>query len=531
MRILKPHWPLIASAGLLLVIVIVQLTISIRENDGNQVYALDDPYIHMAIARNLAQYGVWGVTRYQFSSSTSSLLWTLTLSAVYFFTSSPAVPLVFNIACGLLVLVVASRLLETTPNLMKLALLCCLVLLVPLPALILSGMEHTAHVLLILPLLFVASKVVAADSIDLKNNQFRLLLPLAVLAPLIRYESLFLIAPTIVLLWLRRYFLAGGILLAVAIAPLILYGLLSWIYGSLLLPNPLLLKGSLPRQGLSPFLEQALFKLLAAPHLVFLLLFASWLCLRRRAGDSRWKENGIALFLFILTTALHLLFAGIGWFFRYEAYLLALGIISAGRSMSRGYANTNKVHRRLPLAAAITLTLSLLAGFALLLRAQRAMAQTVPATKDIHDQQFQMARFLKAYYSGSAVAANDIGAINFFADIRCLDLRGLGDVEVTRAKLEGTFNNDKIAQLAATYQIRIALLYSVWFQWNETLPEGWIKVGEWTIRNCVVCGDPTVSFYAADEHEAETLKQNLRDFSPHLPADVIQAGPFTQPNE
>jgi len=531
MRILKPHWPLITSAGLLLIIVVVQLTLSIRENNGNQVYALDDPYIHMAMARNLARDGVWGVTRYQFSSSTSSLLWTLALSAIYFFTSSPAVPLIFNIASGLLVLVVASRLLEGTPNLMRLALLCSLVLLVPLPALILSGMEHTTHVLVILPLLFAGSKVVAADSLDLKNTQFRLLLLLAVLAPLIRYESLFLIASTMVLLWLRRYFLAGVILLAVALTPLIFYGLLSWSYGSLLLPNPLLLKGSLPRQGLAPFLEQALFKLLAAPHILFLLLFASWLFLRHKTEDNRWKENRVALFLFILTTVLHLLFAGIGWFFRYEAYLLALGIISVGRSMSRGYANTNRVHRRLPLAAAITLTLSLLAGFALLLRAHRALAQTVQATKDIHDQQFQMARFLKTYYSGAAVAANDIGAINFFADIRCLDLRGLGDVEVTRAKLEGTFNSDKIAQLAAAYQIRIALLYSVWFQWNETLPEGWIKVGEWTIRNCVVCGDPTVSFYAANAHEAETLKRNLRDFSTRLPADVIQAWPFTQPNE
>jgi hypothetical protein len=146
--------------------------------------------------------------------------------------------------------------------------------------------------------------------------------------------------------------------------------------------------------------------------------------------------------------------------------------------------------------------------------------------KNIYDQQYQMARFLETYYSGDAVAANDIGAINFMSDVRCLDLWGLGSVEVTRAKLAGAFNTSKIAELAALHQVRIALLYSVWFQGDESVPESWIKVGQWTIRECVVCGYPTVSFYAIDENEAERLKQNLQAFSVRLPADVIQAGAY-----
>src|SRR3990172_7216000 len=112
MQITKPHWPIFAAAGLLLVIVTVQLTLSIRKNQGHFVYALDDPYIHMAIARNFARHGVWGVTRYEFSSSTSSLIWTLLLAAAYFFTSSEYVPLIFNIACAIVLLAVAYSLLE-----------------------------------------------------------------------------------------------------------------------------------------------------------------------------------------------------------------------------------------------------------------------------------------------------------------------------------------------------------------------------------------------------------------------------------
>jgi len=48
---------------------------SIKANDGKLIYALDDPYIHMAIARNFTQYGVWGIDRERFTSSTSSILW------------------------------------------------------------------------------------------------------------------------------------------------------------------------------------------------------------------------------------------------------------------------------------------------------------------------------------------------------------------------------------------------------------------------------------------------------------------------
>ena len=36
-------------------------------------YALDDPYIHMAVAKHFVDHGVWGMTPFEFSSSSSSL--------------------------------------------------------------------------------------------------------------------------------------------------------------------------------------------------------------------------------------------------------------------------------------------------------------------------------------------------------------------------------------------------------------------------------------------------------------------------
>ncbi|WP_185208585.1 hypothetical protein [Chryseobacterium sp. C3] len=43
---------------------------------------IDDAYIHLAMAKNFALYDVWGVTKYKFSSTSSSPLFTYILSVL-----------------------------------------------------------------------------------------------------------------------------------------------------------------------------------------------------------------------------------------------------------------------------------------------------------------------------------------------------------------------------------------------------------------------------------------------------------------
>lgn len=74
--IIKRHWPLLVAIGMLWLVMAICFTLTIALNQGHLVYALDDTYIHMTIAKNFAQHGVWGVTKYSFSSESSSLLWT-----------------------------------------------------------------------------------------------------------------------------------------------------------------------------------------------------------------------------------------------------------------------------------------------------------------------------------------------------------------------------------------------------------------------------------------------------------------------
>lgn len=50
----KDHWPLALAVLILWAVMAIQLRQSLALNDGHLVYALDDPYIHMAMAKNLA---------------------------------------------------------------------------------------------------------------------------------------------------------------------------------------------------------------------------------------------------------------------------------------------------------------------------------------------------------------------------------------------------------------------------------------------------------------------------------------------
>src|SRR3990167_1515585 len=107
------HWPLIITIIILWLTVALLLSVSMKQNHGHLIYAFDDPYIHMTMAKTFTQHGVWGISRYEFSSSSSSLLWTLMLSIVYFlFGVNELTPLILNILFATATVVFFSRILN-----------------------------------------------------------------------------------------------------------------------------------------------------------------------------------------------------------------------------------------------------------------------------------------------------------------------------------------------------------------------------------------------------------------------------------
>jgi hypothetical protein len=207
---------------------------------------------------------------------------------------------------------------------------------------------------------------------------------------------------------------------------------------------------------------------------------------------------------------------------------VALGLYAAGISMPNTVSQELQLllQRRQYLRVFILTAVFITAFSPLFLRAVRTFIWIAPAAKNIYEQQYQMAKFISRYYAGDTLAANDIGVINYFADIDCLDLVGLGSLEVAGLRLSGGYNAESLGKLARTKKARIAVVYEKWLEKLAVIPPDWIKVGNWRILRNVTCGDETVTFYAIGLAEEKALSANLREFSSLLPDDVVESGKY-----
>src|SRR3972149_6954931 len=141
----RQRWPAWVMVGGLWLAVIVLLSVMLQRTGGNFNYALDDAYIHLAMARKFSEHGVWGITPQAFSASTSSPAYTLLLSvAIALGGQSESWPLIINVLCATAFLPVVDRILVGAGlrPLVRLVALLFITLIAPLPPLIFSGMER-----------------------------------------------------------------------------------------------------------------------------------------------------------------------------------------------------------------------------------------------------------------------------------------------------------------------------------------------------------------------------------------------------
>ncbi|MCX6779261.1 MAG: hypothetical protein NTU97_03450 [Candidatus Magasanikbacteria bacterium] len=303
---------------------------SISQNQGHLIYALDDSYIHMSMAKNFAQYGIWGVDRYGFSSSSSSLLWTLLLSLIYFlFGANEITPFILNFIFGTSLVLGIYFILKKhlSHSLSLFFILLSIIFFTPLPSLIFSGLEHTMHAVISLFFIYLSAKILSDNKPTSLKYQLLILAPLLTMA---RFEGLFLVFVVCVLFLIRKKFVYSFLLGALALVPIIIYGAISTTNGWFFLPNSILLKGNMPALSIneiSNFFYHFYSQLTDNYHILILLLA----CLvvffvQPNKKQAFWKLPTMMTVIYIATTILHMLFAQSGWFFRYEAYLVALGI-------------------------------------------------------------------------------------------------------------------------------------------------------------------------------------------------------------
>lgn len=539
-RIIKRFWPVLLALVIFAATTAVLLHLALVKNGGRFVYSLDDPYIHMAIAKNVVQHGVWGITPYQFSSSSSSPLWTLLLVVFYgLFGTGLMIPFLLNlISAGLAVILVYTMLRQRLPDFINFLALLAVIFFPPLIPLVFSGMEHTAQLFLTLLTTILAVKTLSEDAPSRKTRSW--LLVSAFLLSGIRYEGVFLILVLGILFACRKRLLFALALAGAGALPVVAYGLWSLARGWYFLPNPVILKGTsgnqvvinflenifvhghrLTWQGIEAILPVTFISRIFTLHHILALFVPSLLLLIFRRG-SFWKPDNLTNVAFAGTLILHIQFASTGWFYRYEAYLVAFGVyaIATGLAESSLWREAWQGWGDRSFRALAILLLFIFATYPLRARAARSLEQTPIASHNIFEQQVQMAAFLRQFYQEQTVAVNDIGAIDFYADIHLVDLSGLGTRESAAHILMQYYGATQVAAVAEQYHTQIALVYDSWFH----IPREWIKIGEWQIPDNVVCGDSKVSFYAVDPAAAPDLIAHMQAFAPRLPGDVSQWG-------
>lgn len=502
------------------------LAACLRVSDGRLVYVLDDPAIHLAIARNLAEHGTWGVVPGHFESASSSPVWTVVLAAgvAVLPAGDEALALVLNLVAGVAVLALLARAQTVLrPALRRpldaLATVFVAVVVLFLPAAAMVGMEHVLHLALLLAAVPLLLRPGPAPT------RARAVLPyaLVVVATLTRLETAFVAAGIGAALvldalpWGRdaplpwrpvaRRVVALGLASGL---PLLAYGLVNTAMGQDLLPSSVAAKSaSLNGADRIPQPRIVMERLTQDPLLVTLVGACIVLAVLGWRSRARWATLGTAV---AVTAGLHVVLAQVGWYERYQLYLIGLAVLAlawAGRALPPSV-RVERPHL-VPLLV-LVLVLTTTTKVSLTVDAPRAVADT-------YEQRYTAARFLARYYDGEPVATGELGYISLFHEGPLTDLLGLGDHEVLvdRRRVRGEQERKALwDELVRRRGVRVAAIYPRTMLFE--IPDTWISVGTWTLpREPITAYDRNFTFYATVPEEVAPLTAHLREFQSEMP--------------
>lgn len=494
------------------------------------IYGVDDAYIHMAMAKNLALHGVWGMTPYEFTQSSSSSLWTLLLSGTYFISGvSEYTPFIMNILASLGVIMLSYYILKTyslSPTYIFIV-LCLIIFVSPLPLLTFLGMEHILHLFLMILYAYLTARLLSAED-DTDTSLYSL--GLLVLTPLMistRFESLSFIVILAFLLVLKRKYTLAGLICLLAILPSILFGAVALWMGNWVIPTTAI-KLRTPVTSIKYMLKCGTVESL----LVYLFAVIGLLLYVQRAEKQKmWDRRQIALTMAVGCIICQAFVMPYGWFLRYAGYLIGLNILILGFCLKEWFAEFVPNHAQRLHATIAKVLLVIIVASPMVFKAIVGLILIVPASKNIYDQQYQMAQFVKQFYPEGTIACNDIGAISFYNDhVHLVDLAGLASAEIAFEHIKEAqtqkFNIPFYEEQITKHNTDLIVIYESWFQ--DSMSTKWIKVGEWELLKKIVVGDVKVSFFAPDESKKDKLIESLKKFAPQLPKDVIQSGLYTK---
>lgn len=505
---------IVTSVLVVTVALVIQIIRIMMINGGTFIYTLDDPYIHLALAEEIL-HGTYGINAGEVSAPSSSILWPFIMAAMGAWEYAP---LVVNILAALattaLYAHIVYQLTHATPTswFLRAAVMLTLVVCTNIIGLVTTGMEHSLQVLL--TVLAMWGMVRTADT-----RMPRWLVPVLVVAPLIRYELLAIVLPSIALLWWWSERRAAVLVLIGVLCGVGGFSALLLSHGLDAVPTSVRVKSAvIDTHGTIHQLWLSLRDNLKHRQAVVLLLGAAAL-LAGALRDTTLPRYRALAGASVVAIALHLLGGRFGWFYRYEAYMMAwmlVGVVALYAAQLRSVVQRIITPQQRMVTAVLTGLVLLAAGEPYI----QGVASTPAAASNIHLQQYQMHRFVRDYWQ-SAVAVNDIGWVSYRNPYDVLDLWGLASrtaLEERRrhaADTTGRWMNNLVQKRG----IALAMIYDDWF---AGVPASWVRVGTFHLqRPLVISVNSNISCYATSAHHVSRIREALHAFAPQLPSGVV----------
>jgi len=454
---------------------------------GHFTYSLDDPYIHLALAKNIF-HGNYGLNQGEFSSPSSSILWPFLLApfaaSEHFFEYTP---LAINLFCVAGLTHITNDTFSDIKPIPRLIFIVILFITTNIYGLAFTGMEHSLQTLLtaigVYP--FLGNKLDKFKTMPL-INLFAL-----ILLPLIRYEGLAITLPILGYIYFKNEKTKAIAATFIVAASIISFSLFLKLNGQPLLPTSVLAHSAFG--SINPIIENV-YKNLE--------VFGFFIFLSGLVVIGFWQKNRSWATVIATATTLQFLLGKCGWYGRYEVYIMIFVALTGIR-------------------LAIDLKSKILPALLLIpFSAHNTIWPTVTtpiASSNIYNQQAQMANIARRL--GEPVAVNDIGLVALRSGQYTLDLWGLGSV----VALNHRFHHDSpawISGLMKQKNVKYAFVYEGWF---DEKPDNWIKTGEIKLTQMKITPSRNfVTFYAVDKQSAAILRSTLLEFSTHNQANHCQ---------
>ncbi|NND18208.1 MAG: hypothetical protein HKN98_06465 [Silicimonas sp.] len=468
--------------------------IAMSRNSGAFEYALDDVYIHLAVAGEIARGG-YGVNPGELASAASSPLYPFLLTPFAGTSLQRWLPLIWNVialsvASALFALVMVRAGLGRVGAVLATAAPFALATYVTA----FTGMENMAHVAASLATVLGLWHFVQTDRIG------GFLIAGVVFATALRLEGLALgmAAGGVVALSGRTG--AGLGLMALAVLPAVLFVLFLMWLGLDPLPNSITAK----LQDTGPVGVIGKFQLNIATYGGrYLLVLAVVVLLVSIALYSRDRRVGLFGLAVAAVGLAHLAFGSIGWMDRYETY----ANVSLVAALALLLGSTTSLLQVLAVSLALAGGVVTYAPYALSVYAWNPAA--------IAAQHAQLAR-LASDHINAPVAVNDIGYVAWADPDYVLDLWGLASSEALSVRLAEP-DDGWAGPLVSKRGIPLAMIYDNWL--GDAVPKDWRRLGSLhlEIPNAFL-GGREVAFYATGTTVVGDLKKAITEWQPGLPS-------------